>query len=159
MNKYGIDWEDRSIILRNLGLAVAPELFTVQKMMYLTSGTTILQGTKYFTWNTARELIHYRKVPKGWRLPTAEEAEAICKSLLSLELNGFVCADRMAEYCRHPESSDDLIVSGGKVGYYWTSDLKAPSYPYAIFSSELSMAGSISIHYSYGLSMLLVKKM
>jgi len=164
MRKYGADWDKRGIILQDLGIVVAPEVFIAQGMIPLNSGVLILEGTKYFTWNVAMELVRREHGPKGWRLPTAEESSAICeyanstgRRIPNRRLNGFVCSDKVAEYCRFPIRDSPLITSHGNVGYYWTSSLKVPSYPYAIFSSELSMGGIVSIYSSYGLSILLVK--
>ncbi len=164
MKRYGSNWENDGVTLPGLGIIIAPEIFVVRRNAVLRTGILILKGTKYFTWDTARELIWNNCAPKGWRMPTAEETDAICKYANDKDnvfpnygLHGFIRADNMAEYYRSPTAKESLAISSGKVGYYWTSGLKEPLYPYAIFSSEISMGGNVSIHSNYGLSMFLVK--
>ena len=158
--KYGEDWESRGVKLRDLNIIVAPELFVAHRISYLPSGAVVFRGTEYFTWNMARELVSHRRVPSGWRLPTAEEASVMCRfhdDELAFWLNGFVCADKMGLYCRNPESGKTLVTSKDSVGYYWTNDFKNLSYPYAILLSGVSTGGCVSICPNFGLSMLLVK--
>ena len=164
MKRYGSNWENDGVTLPGLGIIIAPEIFVVRRNAVLRTGILILKGTKYFTWDTARELIWNNCAPKGWRMPTAEETDAICKYANDKDnvfpnygLHGFIRADNMAEYYRSPTTKESLAISSDEVGYYWTSSLKEPLYPYAIFSSEISMGGNVSIHSNYGLSMFLVK--
>lgn len=166
MKKYGSNWENSGVTLPELGIIIAPEIFVVHRNVVSRTGMLILKGTKYFTWDTARELMWNNYTPKGWRLPTAEETDIICKCTSDKNsifpkygLHGFIRADNMVEYCRNPTAKESLAISRGKVGYYWTSSLKEPLYPYAIFSSDISMGGNVSIHSNYGLSMFLVKDM
>ena len=109
MKKYGSNWENSGVTLPELGIIIAPEIFTVRRNVALRTGMLILKGTKYFTWDTARELVWNNYTPKGWRLPTAEETDIICKyandenSIFpEYGLHGFIRADNMVEYYRNP---------------------------------------------------------
>ena len=81
MKKYGSNWENSGVTLPELGIIIAPEIFTVRRNVALRTGMLILKGTKYFTWDTARELVWNNYTPKGWRLPTAEETDIICSAI------------------------------------------------------------------------------
>ena len=135
MKRYGSNWENDGVTLPGLGIIIAPEIFVVRRNAVLRTGILILKGTKYFTWDTARELIWNNCAPKGWRMPTAEETDAICKYANDKDnvfpnygLHGFIRADNMAEYYRSPTTKESLAISSDKVGYYWTSSLKERTF-------------------------------
>lgn len=162
--KYGIDWDIKSTKLKDVGIAIAPELFVVPDRIYLPNGRVVLKGTKYYTWSMAQDLVKHGYVPKGWRLPTMEDSVNISNryntrgvGILVLGLDGFISPSDMIAYNYNPGMNADLARRRGQDGLYWTSDLKNPLYPYVIANSGMKIRSDMSIYATYGLPMLLVK--
>lgn len=161
-----LGWDQKGTKLNSLGIVIAPKMFTLRQRAHLSNGRVVLEGTQYFTWHTACDLISEGFIRDGWRLPTLEEAKAIQelynprgKWLLALGLNGFVSPSDMIAYNYLPKDSVKFVAYSGAVGYYWTSSLDKPLYPHVITNTGTHIQVGGSIYLSYGIPMLLVKKL
>lgn len=161
--RYKIDWSAKGTKLKDIGIIVAPEIFRVSERIYLPNGRVVVEGTKYFSWGTARNIIASGHTPAGWRMMTLAEAEAIQNrynnsnsSLLVLGFYGLITPNNMAEYSYNPERGDHLVISRGQAGYFWTDGLSTSLYPYVLENTGLKMR-TTSFYISYGLPLILVK--
>ena len=160
---YGEDWEARGTKLQSIGIIVAPEIFQLKERIYRSDGRTIMEGSRYFTWPIASDMIVNEQVPAGWRMITPDESEAIKArynnsnfGLLVLGLDGFIAPNDMVAYNHYPAGGERLITRRGEAGYYWINGHDSPLYPNIIENSGLKLR-TTSFYLSYGLPLLLVK--
>ena len=159
-------WSESGVPVESLQIEVASDIFTLQKRAYLKNGRVVIEGTQYFTWSTACDLISEGHVDKGWRMPTFSEAEAIRdyynkpgKGLLTLGLNGFITPSDMVAYNYLPKDCKKFVAQRGIMGYYWINDLDKPLYPHVITNTGMNIQVGGSIYLSYGIPMLLVRSL
>lgn len=62
---YGSNWEQKAIKLPGVGIMIAPEIFRVTERIYFQNGKAVMEGTQYFDWETAHQLVENRNVPAG----------------------------------------------------------------------------------------------
>lgn len=74
---YGNDWEQRATKLPSIGIMIAPEIFRVTERIYFQNGKAVMEGTQYFDWETAHQLVENHNVPAGWRMMKPAEARKI----------------------------------------------------------------------------------
>ncbi len=160
---YGSDWEARGTKLKSIGIIVAPEIFRLKERIHRPDGRTIMEGSKYFTWPVANDMIANKQVPAGWRMITPAESEAMKArynnsqfALLVLGLDGFIAPNDMVAYNYYPTGGENLIARRGEAGYYWINGHDNPLYPNIIENSGLKLR-TTSIYLSYGVPLLLVK--
>ena len=132
---YGSDWSDRAILA--VGLKWAPENLIIPEDITLKDGTVLRKGKRFFSWYEAIALAAENKLPKGWRLPTADELRQLHDKTglkfiirtLSLGLNGWIASSNMDEYNADPENFADLH-GQGSYGLYWSSTAYYANYAY-----------------------------
>lgn len=157
-------WNESSVSVKQLQLEIASEIFTLAHRAHLHNGKVVLEGTKYFSWATACDLISEGYIGEGWRMPTFAEATAIQeyynqrgRGLLALGLHGFVTPNDMIAYNYLPKDSEKFVMQKGTIGYYWINDLDKPLYPRVITNTGMNIQVGGSIYLTYGIPLLLVR--
>lgn len=161
---YGNDWEQRATKLPSIGIMIAPEIFRVTERIYFQNGKAVMEGTQYFDWETAHQLVENHNVPAGWRMMKPAEARKIeelynaCQfDKLVLGHDGYVVPPNMVAYKYYPAGFNHYVVHRGMTGLYWLDE----HVPTSTSASLLEVSGlqlKLTKYYmGYGLPLLLVK--
>lgn len=113
-------------------------------------GAWEINGKHYYNWTTAN--IIAREIGDGWRLPTKEELENLCKELgkdfykiMKPELNG---------YCL----STGGLGGQGSNGYWWSSTPYSTAYAYLMNFNSSAVNPSYNNHKYNGFTVRLVRE-
>lgn len=154
-------WDKNGTVVGHLGLMVAPEIFTTAEDLELPSGRVVPQGSKYFDWNTAMALSNGGLLGKGWRLPTALEAELLATAIAWQDVaqlrHGYLGPNDMTAYRRIP-SATLYTPLRSECGLVWTSTAvdEMHSY-YAEIDARNALHIGPPIYRFFGLIILCVK--
>ena len=161
---YGNDWEQRATKLPSIGIMIAPEIFRVTERIYFQNGKAVMEGTQYFDWETAHQLVENHNVPAGWRMMKPAEARKIeefynaCQSgKLVLGHDGYVVPPNMVAYKYCPAGFNHYVVRRGITGCYWLDEHMPSSTSASLIEVSGLRINITECYMDYGLPLLLVK--
>lgn len=140
-------WIENGTKSKSTGLIIAPENFELRRdVVLIDTGVTLRKGKAFFTYAEVEALRKQNQLPKGWELPTYEEAEALLEEFveksdntshgfvnkLKLDFSGYVYP-KMQRYNEDPSAAAYETIDGNYLeGRFWVENPDKNSL-YAIF--------------------------